>query len=68
MNGLDPRDLIPGRRYRVEVQDCCVRAWFEAVFVRPQGDPDLPVLVFDAAELDTSTRGGWGVYACPESG
>ncbi len=48
--------LVPGRRYRVELGDCCVNGWFEAVFdriVMDDGEPDKAV--FDVAEVEP----GW---------
>ncbi len=34
--GCVPRDqLVPGRRYRVRFEDCCVEGEFTAVFVGP---------------------------------
>jgi hypothetical protein len=55
--------LTPGVRYRVELDDCCIKGWFEATFVRLDLNPDDPDLieaaVFDRARIEQD----WGPYA-----
>jgi hypothetical protein len=59
----DWSELTPGVRYRVELDDCCVKGWFEAIFVRLELNPDDPDLieaaVFDRARIEQD----WGPYA-----
>jgi hypothetical protein len=59
----DWSELTPGVRYRVELDDCCVKGWFEATFQKLEVDSDDPDLieaaVFDCARIEQD----WGPYA-----
>jgi hypothetical protein len=59
----DWAELIPGARYRVELDDCCVKGWFEATFEKLEVNPEDPDLieaaVFDRARIEQD----WGPYA-----
>jgi hypothetical protein len=58
------RALVPGRRYRVTLDDCCVEGHFDAVFVgfdvhdTATGSPFLAGLSFDTAIIGPA----WGQF------
>jgi hypothetical protein len=69
MSNLTPDQLEPGRRYRVEFDDCCVQGHFVGRFIEIRYVPDSPTdptpfpdaLVFDTGELGPVDWGQWTV-------
>jgi hypothetical protein len=63
---LDRETLVPGQRYRITLDDCCVEGWFEGVFVEivrdSEGDPDG--LRFDTGVVGPWWSSSWEVHAC----
>jgi hypothetical protein len=53
--------MTPGRRYRIEFQDCCVSGHFEATFRNYDSDEDPYEAFFDTATID-SLWGGYRAY------
>lgn len=58
------RALVPGRRYRVTLDDCCLQGWFVGTFERFAVSPDLDGtpfvdgLVFDVGQIGPD----WGAF------
>lgn len=58
------RDLVPGRRYRVTMDDCCVQGYFEAMYlgldwsIDIDGSRFLEGLLFDTAKIGPD----WGQF------
>lgn len=56
--------LVPGRRYRVTLDDCCIEGHFDAVFVKvhltreADGTPFCQGLIFDTAVIGPN----WGSF------
>lgn len=57
-DGVNLDELVPGRRYRVDLADCCVQGFFEATFVEAvwfpadeDGPGDVELVRFDCAEV-----------------
>ncbi len=56
----DERDLIPGTRYKVSFNDCCVGGHFTGVFERLVVDDEghIESAVFDTGETSPPWDGG----------
>lgn len=67
--GLRPDELVVGRRYRVTLDDCCVRGHFDGRFVEIRHVPDSPTdptpfpdaIVFDVGEISPVEWGQWQI-------
>lgn len=76
---LRPAELVPGVRYRVALEDCCVQGHFTAVFVGfrqdrtgptdatrgPASADDFDRLVFEGAEVGPDWSRQWTLTEAP---
>ena len=69
---LSPGQLVPGRTYRVEFEDCCAEGWFISTFVHLRYDdqePDaLDAVVFETGEIGPDWSVGSKVTIREETG
>ena len=61
------KGLVPGARYRITIEDCCVEATLVGTFLRTEWDDGEPSYVFDIGTIGPHW-GRWETTLEEESG
>lgn len=64
---VEPPECVPGRRYEIQLDDCCIQGYLEATFLEfvlyePPDPPDPCGLRFDIGTIEPM----WGAYVLRE--